>query len=709
MTSIIKFQSISGATENTPPCYLLQIDDFRFLLECGLNEKFDEEYLKELKRYVNQIDAVLISYPDNLHLGALPYLVGKCGLSCPVYATIPVYKMGQMFMYDFYQGRHNEEDFDVFNLDDVDASFDKMVQLRYNQRVMMKKSCGLCIIPMPAGHMIGGTIWKIQKTGEEDIIYATDFNHKKERHLNGCDFEKLERPSLLITDAYNGTYQQARRRARDEKLIADILQTLRNNGNVLITVDTAGRVLELVHMLDQLWRNKNFGLQVYPLCLLSNVSYNVVEFAKSQIEWMSDKLLKCFESMRENPFQFKHLRTCHSLNEVNKLVSNKVILASMPDLETGFARELFIHWASDPENTIIMTSKSFEGSLGRDLIDNGSNRTITLDIKKRIKLEGKELEIYLKHQQSKNYQQKESSEDEDDLQLVNIVTGVHDLMVKPERRKRHRRYYLMYPYIDKKMKSDEYGELVKTEDYKNSEPNGKPSKKKKEIVQIKGECPTKCVAYKQTIDVKAQIKFIDFEGRSDGLSVQQLITQLQPRKVILIRGSPEITDKLAKCIKTKIDAEVFTPKKGEIIDVTSETHIYQIRLTDSLASSFKLQKGKDMELVWLDAVVTEPQKSGQNASSESLLNNELLNLEPIPKRDVNPHQSVFVNELKLSDLKQYLSKKGFDCEFSGGALWCCSKTISIKRTQSRKVELEGCVSDNYFKIRNILYSQYALL
>jgi Cft2 family RNA processing exonuclease len=56
-------------------------------------------------RHVNQIDAVLLSYPDPLHLGALPYMVGKCGLSCPIYATIPVYKMGQMFMYDLYQVR----------------------------------------------------------------------------------------------------------------------------------------------------------------------------------------------------------------------------------------------------------------------------------------------------------------------------------------------------------------------------------------------------------------------------------------------------------------------------------------------------------------------------------------------------------------------------------------------------------------------------
>lgn len=118
---------------------------------------------------------------------------------------------------------------------------------------------------------------------------------------------------------------------------------------MLIAADTAGRVLELIHMLDQLWRNKDSGLIAYSLALLNNVSYNVVEFAKSQvsferrtyillifdknpykylfpqIEWMSDKLTKSFDSARINPFQFKHVQLCHSLAELNKVSSPKVI------------------------------------------------------------------------------------------------------------------------------------------------------------------------------------------------------------------------------------------------------------------------------------------------------------------------------------------------------------------------------------------------
>lgn len=85
-----------------------------------------------------QIDAVLLSYPDMSHLGGLPYAVSQLGLSCPIYATVPIYKMGQMFMYDLYQARFNMEDFQLFSLDEVDKTFEMITQLKYNQTVHLR-------------------------------------------------------------------------------------------------------------------------------------------------------------------------------------------------------------------------------------------------------------------------------------------------------------------------------------------------------------------------------------------------------------------------------------------------------------------------------------------------------------------------------------------------------------------------------------------
>jgi len=89
--------------------------------------------------------------------------------------------MGQMFMYDAYLSRRNYEDFDVFNLDDVDAAFDNFIQLKYSQHYILSgKGIKLEITPYAAGHMIGGTVWQIKRETDE-IVYAVDYNHKKER------------------------------------------------------------------------------------------------------------------------------------------------------------------------------------------------------------------------------------------------------------------------------------------------------------------------------------------------------------------------------------------------------------------------------------------------------------------------------------------------------------------------------------------------
>ena len=58
---------------------------------------------------------------------------------------------------------------------------------------------------------------------QQDIVYAVDFNHKKERHLGGCELERISRPSLLITDSFNASYRQERRRLRDERLVGKTL------------------------------------------------------------------------------------------------------------------------------------------------------------------------------------------------------------------------------------------------------------------------------------------------------------------------------------------------------------------------------------------------------------------------------------------------------------------------------------------------------
>nr|KAF6499613.1 cleavage and polyadenylation specific factor 2 [Molossus molossus] len=685
MTSIIKLTTLSGVQEESALCYLLQVDEYRFLLDCGWDEHFSMDIIDSLRKHVHQIDAVLLSHPDPLHLGALPYAVGKLGLNCAIYATIPVYKMGQMFMYDLYQSRHNTEDFTLFTLDDVDAAFDKIQQLKFSQIVNLKgKGHGLSITPLPAGHMIGGTIWKIVKDGEEEIVYAVDFNHKREIHLNGCSLEMLSRPSLLITDSFNATYVQPRRKQRDEQLLTNVLETLRGDGNVLIAVDTAGRVLELAQLLDQIWRTKDAGLGVYSLALLNNVSYNVVEFSKSQL-------------------------------------------------------------------------------------------------RKRVKLEGKELEEYLEKEKLKKEaakkleQSKEADIDssdesdvEEDIDQPSAHKTKHDLMMKGEGSrkgsffKQAKKSYPMFPAPEERIKWDEYGEIIKPEDFLVPELQATEEEKSKlesgltngdePMDQDLSDVPTKCISMTESIEIKARVTYIDYEGRSDGDSIKKIINQMKPRQLIIVHGPPEASQDLAECCRAfgGKDIKVYMPKLHETVDATSETHIYQVRLKDSLVSSLQFCKAKDAELAWIDGVldmrvskvdtgvileegelkddvedsemqVDAPSDSSviaQQKAMKSLFGDDekeigeeseiIPTLEPLPPNEVPGHQSVFMNEPRLSDFKQVLLREGIQAEFVGGVL-VCNNQVAVRRTETGRIGLEGCLCQDFYRIRDLLYEQYAIV
>lgn len=93
--------------------------------------------------------------------------------------------------------------------------------------------------------------------------------------------------------------------------------------------------------------------------------------------------------------------------------------------------------------------------------------------------------------------------------------------------------------------------------------------------EIALDIPTKCVQISRTINVNASVTYIDFEGRSDGESLQKILTQLRPRRVVLVRGSPKDTEILAQQAQSA-GARVFIPGRGETLDATTETHIYQV-------------------------------------------------------------------------------------------------------------------------------------
>lgn len=320
------------------------------------------------------------------------------------------------------------------------------------------------------------------------------------------------------------------------------------------------------------------------------------------------------------------------------------------------------------------------------------------------------------------------------------------------------------------IKYDDYGEILRPDEMMDSTGDDDKKEGPESILNHVDdadftEVPTKCVSTRQTFHVSANILFIDFEGRSDGESITKVVHQMKPRRVIVVRGKEDSLNALAdfcrQIVGSTSGAEagsgpdkkiaVFIPKNGEVVDATTESFIYQVRLPEALVSRLDFSAGKDGLLAWVDGVIRrdkldigdvlpiESEKDKEESSSSSTggedkkkLTEEEIDrvtahimeeddaaaadkkvviptLQPVPDDEIQGHQCAFVNELKLSDFKMVLMRNGILSEFKGGVLYCGSGSVALKRHDSGRVTIEGTVSEEYFVVRSLLYEQYAIL
>ncbi|KAI9013228.1 beta-lactamase-like protein [Gaertneriomyces semiglobifer] len=757
MSAYIKFTPLSGAHNEDPLCYLLEIDEAKLLLDCGWRDAFDPEELNELKRVAKHVDAVLFSHADIEHLGAYPYALGKLGLNCPSYATVPIHDMGQVCMYDAYQSKCDVQEFNTFNLDHVDAAFEKMVQLRYSQPYSLSGKCkGITITAYGAGHTVGGTVWRIRKDTDE-VVYAVDYNHKKDRHLNGTVLmtsDTISRPSVLITDSYNALNDQPLRKVRDAALLDTVTAALAANANVLIPVDSSTRVLELAFILEQYWSMERLQ---HPLIFLSHQSYRTMSLARTMLEWMGDEVAQAFSQRREVPFDFKFLRTLYRLKDVEKINGAKLVLAPLKSLDTGWSHQLLQKWCEDEKNIIILPDRGHPDTVTRTLYetwnlsapaqDGGIRSSVNVEldmpitIRTRIPLEGNELTEFLAREQQRreaeSLQQKstgllsDDESDEDDegqiSEVANILAAGFDIYVKDQVKTagffKQSQSYRMFPVHEVRKRVDDYGEVIDPEVYMRGEYQYALAQKEEEM-EIDGEevmkreleslrheedkVPSKYTEYPGELKIRCKVMYIDFEGRTDGMSIKNILAQVQPRKLIFIHGSEDSTNHLLDhCLNTEaLTSEVFAPQIGETVNVSAATNIYQLKLTDSLVSSLRMAAINDYTLSYIHGLIHVPPASVTTSTAAIIPTLDLL-----PPQQQPLHPSLLVGDLKLSSFRKQLQNEGFTTRFVGGIL-IVNESIIVRREGEEgasQLIVEGPVGRDYTRVRELLYGGFGVL
>lgn len=305
-------------------------------------------------------DCLVLSDSTLESLGSLPRYC-EVYPEKPVYATFPTVKMGQMTLWDHHAHISLDGGRPPFTLEQVDAAIARMQTVKYSQSISLG---GLSITAHRAGHVVGGAFWLLSRMQDEtNVVVTSTYSIAKEQHLDSSTLLKYgATPDVLVTrpggpamPLLTPVLPTATASQTHKRLMETIMSVLRREGNVLLPVDAAGRVLELILLLNQHWEKQRLS-GTYNLVWLGPMVGNTLDFARSQLEWMNDKLGTQFDTS-VHPFGLKEVRLCTHVGEVD--FSNPTcIVANGMSLDHGPARDLLLKFADNDNHAILFTDSS---------------------------------------------------------------------------------------------------------------------------------------------------------------------------------------------------------------------------------------------------------------------------------------------------------------------------------------------------------------
>jgi len=382
---------------------VLKLGGLTVLLDCGWNEALDPKLLSPLLPHLNELDLIVVSHADIKHTGALPYLLSKYPVTCPVICTEPVCRLGELSCVAVLEDREKyQAPTEDITMDDILRTYmSRVTTLNYREPYHVQaRGRTLAACPFPSGRHLGSAYWTFH-CGGLSALYMVGCDMRRGRFLDGLDYERLlpsyrgvaqpwdvvitsPLPTMGAMLPQMGAQQAPQeiavptkamtvaRTVREQLLLEGTIATLRRGGSVLIPADVAGSVPEVLLLLDAAWEQDRQLSSNYPLVWLSSMGDMVLDQVKTRLEWMSKEVLKKFEDrLGTHPFILHNVRIFQSLEElcsVHPLSRPKVIITTSPNLEGGDSRELFMRLSGEPRTLLWLLGVPTAGSLARQLL-----------------------------------------------------------------------------------------------------------------------------------------------------------------------------------------------------------------------------------------------------------------------------------------------------------------------------------------------------
>lgn len=377
---------IGAAQEVTGSCFLLETDDARFLVDCGMFQGGREAHARNLKAWPfdpRQIDFVLLTHAHIDHSGLLPRLCAH-GFRGPIFTTratvdlLSVMLLDSAFIQESEWARAQRQRARqpragapalLYTVAQAEACLEQLQGTSYDEDVEPHASVRCRF--RDAGHILGSAIlevWVAENGRTRKLVFSGDLGQPGRPIVR--DPTTIDSADVLVVESTYGNRLHRPLAETIDELVFVIEDTLRRrHGNIIIPAFALGRTQELLHLLlDLCRRGKLPRLQVF---VDSPMAHKVTEITWQHKEFL-DEDSRALLSLRQSHQAWLDLRFTRSVEEsmaLNRIKAGAIIIAASGMCDAGRIKHHLRHHLGRPECAIVIIGFQAEGTLGRRLVD----------------------------------------------------------------------------------------------------------------------------------------------------------------------------------------------------------------------------------------------------------------------------------------------------------------------------------------------------
>ena len=389
----MKVQLMGAAQTVTGSCYVIETEQARFAVDCGLhqgNAEIEKRNVNTGLYKASKFDFILLTHAHIDHSGLLPRMV-KEKFTGPVYCTEPTMDLLSIMLEDSAHIQEMEAEWanrkrarygnggpvePLYTVEDAQAITRQLRPARYNEFFEPKPGVRVCY--RDAGHILGSSFLELEITEGENVtrlVFSGDLGRPNALLMNDPSQPALPVDYLFLESTYGDRDHKNEDTSRDE-LAEAIRYACDRGGKTIIPAFAVERTQEILYTLFLL--RKEGKLPNIPVYVDSPLAIKATEIFRKHHTFL-DKTTEKFIKDGEDPLSLPGLKYTPSTDDsraINEQDGSAIIISASGMCNAGRIKHHLRHNLWRPEASIVFVGYQAVGTPGRKIVDGAKRISI---------------------------------------------------------------------------------------------------------------------------------------------------------------------------------------------------------------------------------------------------------------------------------------------------------------------------------------------